>query len=160
MRLVVISDTHIPDRCDDVPAAVLKDLKKSDLIVHAGDFTSLAFFQRLKTFKPVKAVLGNLDAPDLRSHLKNKDIFTLGKYKIGLVHGFGQPETVLDHVRQVFDESFHLVIFGHTHNALCKTIGNTVFFNPGSPTDKIFAAKNSYGIIELKDTIETKIIIL
>ncbi|MFH0877305.1 MAG: metallophosphoesterase family protein [Candidatus Omnitrophota bacterium] len=160
MRLVVISDTHIPDRYEEIPPAVLKDIKKADLLIHAGDFTSLDFFQRLQALKPIKAVLGNLDNPELQPSLKEREVFTLGKYKIGLMHGFGKPEVVLEHVHRCFDESYHLVIFGHTHNALCKTIGKTIFFNPGSPTDKIFAAKNSYGIIELNDTIESKIIVL
>ena len=34
-----------------------------------------------------------------------------------------------------------------------------LFFNPGSPTDKIFAAKQYYGILEVTDKkIEGKII--
>ena len=34
-----------------------------------------------------------------------------------------------------------------------------LFFNPGSPTDKVFAAYNSYGILEINDKkVEGKIV--
>ena len=158
MRLVVLADTHIPDRSENIPASLVKELKKADLVIHAGDFTSLDAFKKIKSINSLKAVLGNLDAPELREFLREKETLMLQKYKIGIMHGFGQAENVLDNIKKQFDDTFDLVIFGHTHNAFVQRIGRTLFFNPGSPTDKIFAAYNSYGIIELNDTIETNII--
>ncbi len=158
MRLCVISDTHIPDRYEDVPVSVNSALKDADLIIHAGDFTSVEYFRALESTKKLKAVLGNLDEPDLKKYLKEKEVFVISKYKIGLIHGFGKAENVLENAQKSFDETFDLIIFGHTHNPINKKIGKTVFFNPGSPTDKIFAAYNSYGIIDLNDTIDAKIL--
>lgn len=160
MRIGVISDTHIPDRYDKIPSTVVKDFKKVDLIIHAGDFTSLQYFEQLKSFKPLKAVSGNLDAPELREFLKEKEVFTIQKYKIGLIHGFGKAELVVENIQKVFNGTFDLVIFGHTHASYNLKIGKTLFFNPGSPTDKIFATQNSYGIIEINDTIKAEIIML
>ena len=158
MKLVVLADTHIPDRYADIPASLVKELKKADWIVHAGDFTSLEYYHKIKTIKPMKAVLGNLDAPELGKILKTKEIFAFQKFKIGLIHGFGMAEKILENVKKSFDDTYDLVIFGHSHNPYNEKIGKTLFFNPGSPTDKIFAVYNSYGIIEINDTIETKII--
>jgi putative phosphoesterase len=158
MRLVAIADTHIPDRCLDVPDALFKELQRADLIVHAGDFTSAEYFKYLRSLKPLKAALGNLDVPGLREFLKEKEVFTIQKFKIGVMHGFGSAENVLLNIRKSFDDSFDLVIFGHTHNSYNEKIGKTIFFNPGSPTDKVFASHNSYGIIEIQDTIETAIV--
>jgi putative phosphoesterase len=158
MRLGVLSDTHIPDRSETLPAAVIRELKTVDLIIHAGDFTSREYYEELKKFKPLKAVLGNLDAAELSEDLPVTETFTVADYKIGIMHGFGRPEGVLDIVKKNFDNTFDLVIFGHTHQAFCEKIGKTVFFNPGSPTDKIFAAFNSFGIIELDAFLTPKII--
>jgi len=158
MRLVAIADTHIPDRCIDIPDALFKEIQKADLIVHAGDFTSAEHFNYLRSLKPLEAALGNLDATGLREFLKEKEVFTIQKFKIGVMHGFGSAENVLQNIRRSFDDSFDLVIFGHTHNSFKEKIGKTIFFNPGSPTDKIFAFYNSYGIIDIQDTIEITLV--
>ena len=51
-----------------------------------------------------------------------------------------------------------IIIFGHSHTPENKKIDGILFFNPGSLTDKDFAPYNSYGILELNDEIEAKII--
>jgi len=51
-----------------------------------------------------------------------------------------------------------LVIFGHSHKAFNEKRGDILYFNPGSPTDQIFSPFNSYGIIEINDKIEARII--
>jgi len=157
MRILVISDTHIPDRYDKLPAAILKEFKKADLVLHAGDFTSVEFYQELKSMKPLKAVLGNLDSPELRNFIKDKESFTLQKYKIGIMHGWGRAEGVLDLVKKSFDNTYNLVIFGHTHQPLIEKIGKTTYLNPGSLTDKIFASVNSYAVVEINRTLKAEI---
>jgi len=158
MKIACISDTHISDRYEALVPALLKELSKADLIIHAGDFTSLEFYEELKSIKPLRAALGNLDAIELRSHLKEKETFTINKFKIGIMHGFGRPDSVLENVKKSFDQSYDLIIFGHTHNALNEKIGKTIFLNPGSPTDKIFSSCNSYALIEIEDTINVKLV--
>ena len=73
-------------------------------------------------------------------------------------HGSGKPENLLDNLKKTFDNSYDVVIFGHSHSSFCEKIGKTLYFNPGSPTDKIFATHNSYGVIEINETIDAKII--
>jgi putative phosphoesterase len=158
MRICVISDTHIRDRYEEVPEDLSRELGNTDLIIHAGDFSSLEYYEELRSIKPLKAALGNLDAAELRPLLKEREVFTIEKFKVGIMHGFGRPESVLENVRKSFDDSFSLVIFGHTHNSFNEKIGKTIYFNPGSPTDKIFAIANSYGLIEIEKTINAKIV--
>ena len=51
------------------------------------------------------------------------------------------------------------IIFGHSHEPVNMVKNGVLFFNPGSPTDKIFAKANSYGILEITDKkIEGKIL--
>ena len=159
MRLCVLSDTHIPDRYDKLPDALVKEIKNADLVIHAGDFTSIKVYQEIKALNSnFKAVLGNMDSPELQPVLKQKETFTVQKRKIGLTHGIGRPDNLLETVRKSFDDTYDLVIFGHSHNALNEKIGKTIFLNPGSPTDKIFATINSYAIIDLDKTININIV--
>jgi len=158
MRLIIFSDTHIPERYDRIPSELIKELKKADLIIHAGDFTSLEFYKEIKSINPLKAVLGNMDSFELHEFLKEKETFSIQKFKIGLTHGFGKPENLLDNLKKTFDNSYDVVIFGHSHSPFCEKAGNALYFNPGSPTDKIFATHNSYGVIEIDKTIDARII--
>jgi len=102
MRICVISDTHIPDRYEELPAQLVSEIKKSDLVIHAGDFTSFELYQQIKHLKPLKAVLGNMDASELREHLKDKETFNVKNFKIGIMHGYGKPEMIIETVKENF----------------------------------------------------------
>ncbi|MDD5018871.1 MAG: metallophosphoesterase family protein [Candidatus Omnitrophica bacterium] len=157
MRICVLSDTHIPDRYDALPEQLVAEIKRSDLVIHAGDFTSFELYQQLKRLKPVKAVRGNMDAAELREELKDKEIFSVQKFKIGIMHGYGKPEKIVETISGNFDPSFDLVIFGHSHEPCQEKIGKTIYFNPGSPTDKIFAPYNAFGLVEIDGDLRARI---
>ena len=161
MKIVVLSDTHIPERAKDLPEKIYSDLKSAGLLLHAGDVTSLEFFKKLQKNCPfeIKAVQGNMDAPDLRKFLPHKQLIKIDRFKIGLIHGSGSPFGLLELVeREFLEEKPDLIIFGHSHQPLSVRREGTLFFNPGSPTDKIFSAANSYGIITIDKEIHAKII--
>ena len=99
-----------------------------------------------------------MDCIEIRKQLKPKETFTIGKFKIGLIHGYGAPSELLETVKSEF-KGIDCLIFGHSHVAMNTKKEGVLYFNPGSPTDKIFAAKNSYGILEITDKkIEGRII--
>lgn len=160
MRIGVISDTHIPDRAKELPRQVIIGLKGVDLIVHAGDIVSLSFLDELKKLAPqLKAVCGNMDYPELTSILPQEEIFMAGKYRIAVTHGRGNPANLLATLKERFrKEGVDVVIFGHSHKSFNEMIDGILYFNPGSPTDKIFCERNSYGIIEINDNINARII--
>lgn len=160
MKIVVISDTHITDELSKLPGKLLEDIKDADALIHAGDFVSLDLFKELKSIcKKVVAVRGNMDPAELASKLPEKEIFKVGKFKIGIMHGFGAPDRIAESLIEVFKKDRpDVIVFGHSHVALNEKSGNVIIFNPGSPTDKIFAPYNSYGIIEINDTIKTQIV--
>lgn len=158
MRIVVLSDTHIPRTAQDMPAAVYEEIKKADMVIHAGDFVEREFYEKLSKMKDMKAVCGNMDALNLRNILSSKELIKIGKYKIGLIHGYGVPSEIMETVRREFGK-VDAIVFGHSHKPVNIVKDGVLFFNPGSPTDKIFAEYNSYGILELTDNkIEGKII--
>ncbi len=158
MRIVVLSDTHMPRAAEDLPASVYKEIESSDMILHAGDFVETDILNKLRKLKPIRAVCGNMDSQAVRNELKQKEIITIGKFKIGLTHGYGAPAGMIETVASEFT-GVDMIVFGHTHSPISISKGGVMFFNPGSPTDTVFAKINSFGIIEITDdTIKGKII--
>jgi putative phosphoesterase len=160
MRIGVVSDTHIPEKAPGLPEKVVKDLKNVDMIIHAGDLTALIVIDMLKNICPnVKAVYGNMDPWEVREYLPEKEIIKVKNHRIGITHGHGHPSYIIDTITKTFQkDKVDIIIFGHSHQPLNEEKNGILFFNPGSLTDKIFAPYNSYGIIELNDTVEARII--
>jgi putative phosphoesterase len=148
MKIGVVADTH----SREVPSEVLEAFADVDVIIHAGDFCTLEdynVFAKLK--KEFYSVIGNMDDSQLIKKLPVKKIFELGGLRFGLYHGHGPAKRVLDFVQEEFaEECLDVIIFGHSHQALKKTIGSTLYFNPGSPNDDISAPYCSYGMLEIK----------
>ncbi len=160
MRIVVISDTHISEKADCLPQKLIVELKKCDMAIHAGDMVSLEVARVLKKLCPnFKAVCGNMDYAEVKKEFPEKDILQVGKFKIGIKHGFGPPGQILNLMENEFkNDGVDIVIFGHSHNPLNEQKGKIYFFNPGSPTDDIYAPYKSFGIIEIGDKIEIEIV--
>ncbi|MFA6217047.1 MAG: metallophosphoesterase [Candidatus Omnitrophota bacterium] len=160
VKIGVLADTHIPDRAGSVPKEVLAGLKDVDMIIHAGDLVSLSVLDQLRTVcKNVKAVSGNMDQDEVKRKLPEKEVISVNDFKIGVTHGYGHPNKLLDVLAKIFkNDAVDMVIFGHSHEGFNEKKGNVLYFNPGSATDKIFSAYNSYGIIEIDDKIKARII--
>jgi len=158
MKIGVISDTHIPERAKELPSAIFSAFKGVELILHAGDLIELSVLDKLKEICPVKAVYGNMDSQEVKNILTQKEIIELGRFKIGIIHGWGSPDRLIETVKKEFPQKISVIIFGHSHNPINQLIGETLFFNPGSPTDRIFSVFNSYGILHIDDKITGEII--
>ena len=160
MKIGVLSDTHLTDKTQELPKNMLEDFKSADMVIHAGDLVDFSVIERLKKVCPkVIAVYGNMDPAEVRSKLPEKEIINAGKFRIGIFHGYGSPANLIDLLADIFkNDKVDIIIFGHSHSGLNQERNGVIFFNPGSPTDKIYAKDNSYGIIELNGKIELKLI--
>lgn len=148
MRILVISDTHIPRTANDLPRQIYDEIKNVDMIMHAGDFAEIALYDKLATLKPVTAVYGNMDSTALHQTLKAKEIVEAEGFAIGLIHGHGAPRDLMETVRREF-KGVDAIVYGHSHASENTVKDKILFFNPGSPTDKVFTAINTYGILEI-----------
>jgi len=159
-RIGVISDTHIPDRASQIPGQIIEDFKNVDMVIHVGDLVDLSVIEQLRSVcKEVIAVWGNMDPYEVREQLPEKEIIKVGSHRIGIMHGFGAPGRLIDFLTEKFkNDAVDIIIFGHSHLPFNEKKGDILFFNPGSPTDKIFSTVNSYGIIEVNDTVNAKIV--
>ena len=70
IRTLLMSDTHLPLRAKDLPAALWEEVDRADLVVHAGDWVDLATLDRLEArSRRLLACWGNNDGADLRARL-------------------------------------------------------------------------------------------
>jgi len=148
MIIGVLSDTHSLT----IPGSLIERFKSVDLIIHAGDICDIHTLQLLKKIAPTKAVQGNMDELAVKKKLPLKEIIVCGNVRIGVTHGhIGDTREALKNAMSSFkDDKMDVVIFGHSHKALCEQVGATLYFNPGSPNDMSKAKFSSYGLISIE----------
>ncbi|MBI2538242.1 MAG: metallophosphoesterase family protein, partial [Deltaproteobacteria bacterium] len=100
----VISDTHGLLR----PEA-FKALRKSDLIIHAGDIGKPEVIKALKSIVPVVAIRGNNDREKWARSFPETAVVKIGKIRIYVVHDV--KELDIDPAAA----GFRVVISGHSH---------------------------------------------
>lgn len=150
IRIGVISDTHLPDTGESL--AFLVDLAARhfqgvEVILHAGDIVApdvLAAFSQY-TFYGVR---GNMDPAFCE--LPQKRVLNIAGMRIGLIHGWGAGEGLIERVRNEFrDTRLDCLVFGHSHVPLCRQVGELLLFNPGSAVERREMPYASVGLLEI-----------
>ena len=110
-RIGLISDTH--NYLDD---AVFRHFDKCDEIWHAGDFGTAEIADKLKAFKPLRGVYGNIDGHDIRIEYPEKLRFTVEGVNVMMVHIGGYPGKYVPAIRtELYAQPPQLFITGHSH---------------------------------------------
>ncbi|MDI6756344.1 MAG: metallophosphoesterase family protein [Thermodesulfobacteriota bacterium] len=158
MKIGVISDTHLIQATRLLEDLMTGAFKDAEMIVHAGDITELTV---LETFggKKVLAVCGNMDSPAVRRQLPVKQDFFAGKFRIGLVHGWGGPQGIEERINREFDQ-VDCIIYGHTHIPSQIKRERILFFNPGAFGGGLYPPKKSVGLLDIGETISGQIVYL
>lgn len=157
MKIVVLSDTHMPKKAKHLPQRIIKDLETADYIIHAGDWQTVELFQELKQYAEVIGVTGNVDSPELKTVMSPKEILHAGDFKIGVVHGHGTGKTTEKRAVDAFlMDEVDCIVYGHSHIPVRKETNGLLLFNPGSPTDKRRQKEFSYGILTIRGKIEAE----
>jgi putative phosphoesterase len=150
--IAIISDTHMPRGERRLTEACTAVIARSDLIIHAGDFTERSVLEQLESYAPVVAVHGNVDEPALRRLLPETTTVDVGATRIAVVHDGGPARGRLERLRHRFPQA-DAVIFGHSHLPLQERAGDGFqIFNPGSPTERRRAPSRTIGIARCEDT--------
>jgi len=151
LRIGVLSDTHTHS-LEDIPRKVIDSLSSADMIIHAGDFTTVEVLNGLKRLGKVKAVQGNMDSAELKSILPAKEVLEIGDKRIGITHGSGGPWGIEQRVMGIFDQDrVDVIVYGHSHKSQNKVIDGILFFNPGK-------AENSFGILTIEEDARGEIV--
>jgi putative phosphoesterase len=155
-RIGVVSDTHMFSRGKKLPDALVEGLAGVDLLLHAGDFTDPEVVPLLESIAPLEAVAGNNDGVAIVQRFGFRKIVKAGGRRIGLVHGHEGPgrSTEWKALHAFREEAVDIVVFGHSHIPYYERIDGLLLFNPGSPTDKRWETRYSYGLIEIGKRIE------
>jgi uncharacterized protein len=137
VRLLLISDTHVPVRARDLPARVWDEVAEADVVVHAGDWVALELLDELESRSArLVACWGNNDGPALRARLPERADVTLAGVHFTVVHETGAAAGREARMSRRYPDS-EVLVFGHSHIPWDTTTKTGLrLLNPGSPTDR------------------------
>ncbi|MBN2026686.1 MAG: metallophosphoesterase family protein [Actinobacteria bacterium] len=157
-RVMLVADTHIPKVGDALPGRLMEECEGADLILHAGDLIDMSVVEELNSLAPTRAVVGNMDLPEVKSLLPEKTVVEVEGKLVGLIHGWGPPMGIERRVMSRFS-GVDVVVFGHTHKALITERKGTLLVNPGTPNDRRFSDRLSCAVLSIENGIITPEII-
>lgn len=110
-RIGVLSDTH-----GLLDARILEHFANVNEIWHAGDIGSTEVLQRLREFKPTRAVYGNMDSGDVRYSLSEFYRFQVENVNVLMTHIGGYPGKYNPWLIPMFKKDTpQLFVCGHSH---------------------------------------------
>ena len=157
MKVGVLSDTHVPGAASSLPPSVFEIFDGVDLILHAGDIVELSVLDELRAIAPVEAVAGNMDSSEVHFRLPARKVLPLGRFSVGLTHGKYRIDVQKEMIRKEFG-LVDLIVYGHSHTPFWGKVGDVLFLNPGSPTDKRHAPYNSVALLQVGDELTAEIV--
>ena len=157
MLIAVISDTHMPRGARRLPDECVERIAAADLLLHAGDFSTVEVLRELEAIgPPLAGVHGNVDSADLRRLLPEERVVKAEGARIAMVHDAGPRTGRLDRMRRPFGDRADIVVFGHSHLPLHEQAPDGFqILNPGSPTERRRAPAHTMGLIHVADGLPT-----
>ena len=146
----ILSDTHLTSPSRDFIKAARKCFADCQVIIHAGDLTDISVLD-IFSDKTVYAIHGNCCGRTSHTALPRELSFQLGKFTIGLLHGYTlgrYADTIESGIWDVFPEA-DCVIYGHTHDPVCKQVAGKLIINPGAfQVNSWYSAPCPYAVLE------------
>ncbi len=137
VRLLLVSDTHVPLRARRLPDELLREVDRADVVIHAGDWVDTATLDLLERRAPrLIGVYGNNDGAELRARLPEVARVELGGLRFGVVHETGPARGREARCAALYPD-VDVLVFGHSHIPWdSEAPGGLRLLNPGSPTDR------------------------
>ena len=144
---MLLSDTH-----GYLDEKILKYIHDIDEVWHAGDIGDLSVSNNLSELKPLKAVYGNIDGPEIREKFEEDLNFSCEGLKIYMTHIGGYPGKYNSRAKKIIDKyNPNIFICGHSH--ILKVIFDKkidlIHLNPG--------ACGIYGFHKIRTMLKFKI---
>lgn len=136
IKVGILSDTH-----GFIPDALFTFFEQCDEIWHAGDWGDLETFQKLKEFKKLRTVWGNIDGREVRLEMPEINRFTVEELEVCMLHIGGYPDKYSPQFRkELLNGKPDVMICGHSH--ILKVVRDKklglMHFNPGAAGIKGF----------------------
>jgi putative phosphoesterase len=133
----------LPERC-------LEECRAADVVLHAGDVVSLAFWRELERLgRPLHGVHGNMDEPALRQLLPDERVVDVDEARIAMLHVPGSRAGRSTRLRARFPE-VEAIVYGHTHVPEVSREQGTWILNPGSPTERRTSPTRAMLVLEVE----------
>lgn len=159
----VVSDTHMPDRCDKLPETLFDVLTGVDLLLHAGDVGALMVLDQLSRIAPVIAVFGNDDTAESQRELPYQQLIMVADQRLLLTHSHS-PNPDEERASRRLDAwpaklarcaamghraNARVVVYGHTHVPMVKEHDGVLLVNPGAIASGSHATRQSHRTVAL-----------
>lgn len=110
-QIGIISDTH-----SYLDEAVFKHFANCDEVWHIGDFGDVSVAEKLKEFKPLKGVYGNIDDSNIREEYPLHHCFMCEEVKVLMTHIGGYPPKYNPASKALLKQyQPQLFLSGHSH---------------------------------------------
>ncbi len=129
-KIGLLSDTH-----STLDPKVFHYFEEVDEIWHAGDIGNMEVIEKLETFKPLRAVYGNIDGGKLRTEFPLDLRFDCEGMDVWITHIGGYPGRYNKRVREIMAiNPPDLFICGHSHilKVMPDKKHNLLHINPGA----------------------------
>ena len=129
-KILLLSDTH--GHVDD---HMMKYVKESDEVWHAGDIGTTQVTDTIASLKPLRAVFGNIDNHELRLSFPEELLFECEDINIYMTHIGGRPSRyakgISEKIKSIKPKIF---ICGHSHILRIQydKVNQLLFINPGA----------------------------
>ena len=137
VRLLLISDTHIPGRGRRIPEPLWREVDAADVVVHSGDWVGVDLLDELAArSRRLIGVVGNNDGAALRARLPEVATAELDGVHLAVVHETGAAAGRERRCAARFPDT-DVLVFGHSHIPWDSVADSGLrLLNPGSPTDR------------------------
>ena len=129
-KILLLSDTH--GHVDD---HMMKYVKESDEVWHAGDIGTTQVTETIASLKPLRAVFGNIDNHELRLSFPEELLFECEDINIYMTHIGGRPGRYAKGIsKKIKSIKPKIFICGHSHILKIQydKVNQLLFINPGA----------------------------
>ena len=110
-KIGLLSDTH-----HFLDEAIFKHFEHCDEVWHAGDIGTIAIADKLRAFRPLRGVYGNIDGQDIRTEYPQKLEWVCEGVNVYMTHIGGYPPKYTPTVKtDLYSSKPQLFICGHSH---------------------------------------------
>lgn len=137
MKIGLLSDTH-----GFLDFKIFEHFRDCDEVWHGGDFGDIGVVEKLESFRPLRAVYGNIDDKDIQIRFPEDLFFKCEDLSVWITHIGGSPPRYNARVKKMLNTRVpDIFVCGHSHIlriAKDPAYGGMLYINPGASGNQGF----------------------